>query len=175
MEPTPGVGKQAAPDRAESDVRGPGAASAEQSTWKAGFNEILLGGVVLLTAILLVLGIGFYLAPGDYLQLPELQPAVRVAKEGSIPVGGSRVVSWGSRVILVVRTAEREYAALQADSPLDGCILDWDAASMRVVSPCRFVVYDLHGNVVRGLTTVPLLRYSVFVRNGAIYATGTGP
>jgi hypothetical protein len=33
------------------------------------------------------------------------------------------------------------------------------------------VVYDLHGNVVRGLTTVPLLRYDAFVRQGAVYVT----
>jgi nitrite reductase/ring-hydroxylating ferredoxin subunit len=138
---------------------------------KAGFNEYLLVGVIILTIATGALGIGFYLLSGDYLQIPELQPAVRVVREPEFPVGASRVVNWGSRVILVVRAGEREYSALQGTSPIEGCILEWDAASLRVVSPCTYVVYDLHGNVVRGLTTVPLQRYAVFVRQGAVYVT----
>ena len=66
---------------------------------------------------------------------------------------------------------DQEYHALQGTSPLDGCILNWDPVSLRVVSPCSFMVYDLHGNVVRGLTTVPLLRYAVFVREGIVFVT----
>jgi nitrite reductase/ring-hydroxylating ferredoxin subunit len=138
---------------------------------KAGFNEYLLVAVIALTIVTIAVGIGFYLLPGDYLQIPELQPAARVVRESDFPVGGSRVVSWGPRIVLVVRTGEREYSALQGTSPIDGCMLDWDDASLRVVSPCTYVVYDLHGNVVRGLTTVPLQRFAVFVRQGAVYVT----
>jgi nitrite reductase/ring-hydroxylating ferredoxin subunit len=138
---------------------------------RAGFNEYLLAGVVGLTLMTLALGIVFYLLSGDYLQIPELQPSVRVVRESDFPVGASRVVSWGPRIVLVVRSGEREYSALQGTSPIEGCILDWDAASLRVVSPCTYVVYDLRGNVVRGLTTVPLQRFAVFVRQGAVYVT----
>jgi len=136
---------------------------------KAGFNEYLLAAVALLTTALIALGIALYLLPADYLQIPELQPMARVAPEVDLPVGASRVVSWGPKIVLIVRTGDREYAALQGDSPIDGCILEWDAASSRVVSPCNHLVYDLHGNVVRGLTTVPLRRYAVFVRQGVVY------
>lgn len=139
--------------------------------WKLSFNEYLLGGIVVLTLALAALGAATYLLPGDYLQIPELQPDVRVARQSDFPVGASRVVSWGPRILLVVHTTAREYAALQGTSPLDGCILTWDPVSLRVVSPCSFVVYDLHGNVVRGLTTVPLHRYTVFVRQGTVFVT----
>lgn len=138
---------------------------------KPGFNEYLLAGVIVLTLVTVALGIVFYLLPGDYLQIPELQPTIRVVRESEFPVGASRVVSWGARIVLVVRAGDREYSALQGTSPIDGCILDWDAASLRVVSPCTYVVYDLHGNVVRGLTTVPLQRFAVFVRQGAVFVT----
>lgn len=141
------------------------------SGWTPRFNEYLLGGIVVLTVALVALATVAYLLPGNYLQIPELQPAVRVAREPEFPVGASRVVSWGSRILLVVHAGEHEYTALQGTSPVDGCILNWDDASLRVVSPCSFVVYDLHGNVVRGLTTVPLQRYAVFVRQGAVYVT----
>lgn len=135
------------------------------------FNQYLLAGVALVTILTVVAALSAYLLPGDYLQIPELQPTVRVGREADLPVGASRVISWGPRVILVVRTGERAYAALQGTSPIDGCILDWDAASLRVVSPCSYVVYDLHGDVVRGLTRVPLKRYAVFVRDHLVYVT----
>lgn len=141
--------------------------------WVRGFHERLIGGIVLLTLILVALGTWFYLTPEDYLQTPELQPALRVTKEGQIPLNGSRVVTWGARTILVVRHGEHDYAALGGLSPIDGCILRWDAPSLRVVSPCSFVVYGLDGSVVRGNTVVPLHRYTVFIRHGDIYVTGT--
>lgn len=172
MDPTPGVDRTAAQDRAGSGDDGSAAAGRRTPRWQRGFHERLVGGIVLLTMVLIALGIWFYLTPEDYLQIPELQPALRVTEEGEIPIGGSRVVTWGPRTVLVVRHGERDYAALSGTSPIDGCILRWDDASLRVVSPCSFVVYGLDGNVVRGNTAVPLHRYSVFVRHGAIYVTG---
>ena len=151
----------------------PDARTASGVRWERGFNERLIGGIVLLTLVLIVLGAWFYLTPEDYLQTPELQPALRVTRAGEIPVGGSRVVTWGPRTILVVRYAEQEYAAVSGLSPIDGCILRWDAPSLRVVSPCSFVVYALDGSVVRGNTMVSLQRYSVFVSHGDLYVTGT--
>jgi nitrite reductase/ring-hydroxylating ferredoxin subunit len=128
--------------------------------------------VVGLTVFAVLLTIGLYLLPGDPLQIPELQPALRVANEADFPVNSSRVVNWGKEAILVVRSGEGEYHAVQGTSSVDGCLLNWDPASIRILSPCKFVVYDLHGNVVRGLTTVPLDRYTVFVRQGTVYVAG---
>ena len=172
MDPTPGTDPTAAQRRGDGDETGAAAGGPAPPRWQRGFHERLVGGIILLTLILIALGTWFYLNPGDHLQSPELQPVLRVTREGEIPVGGSRVVTWGSRTILVVRHAEHEYAAVSGTSPIDGCILRWDAASLRVVSPCSFVVFGLDGNVVRGNTTVPLHRYSVFVRHGTIYVTG---
>jgi hypothetical protein len=166
MDPTPGVG-QTAKEPTTSSAGGAG------RRWQRGFHEQLIGGIVLLTLVLIALGTWFYLTPEDYLQTPELQPALRVTSHGSIPVGGSRVVTWGDQTILVVRHTEQDYAALSGLSPIDGCILRWDAPSLRVISPCSFVVYALDGNVVRGNTMVPLRRYSVFMRHGDIYVAGT--
>ncbi len=142
---------------------------AGDGTWEPGFSEYLLGGIVVLMAVALALTGLLYLLPPEHRQLEELQPAYVVAPQAQFPVGASRVVSWGQNVILVVRNGEQAYAGLQGTSPTDGCILDWDPTSMRVLSPCSYIVYDLQGNVVRGLTTVPLQRYPVFVREGVVY------
>ncbi len=135
----------------------------------AGFSEYMLGGIIVLMVVGLALAAFLYLLPPELPQLAELQPAYVVAPVAKLPVGGSRVVDWGNQIILVVRTGEDAYSGLQGTSPIEGCILDWDATSMRVLSPCRYVVYDLQGNVVRGLTTVPLQRYPVFVRDSIVY------
>ncbi len=138
-------------------------------SWEAGFSEHLLGGIVVLMVVAAALIGVLYLLPPERLQLAELQPAYVVAPVTQFPVGASRVVDWGEQVILVVRTGEAGYAGVQGVSPADGCILNWDQTSMRVLSPCSYIVYDLQGNVVRGLTTTPLQRFPVFVRDSVVY------
>jgi nitrite reductase/ring-hydroxylating ferredoxin subunit len=107
--------------------------------------------------------------PSQQLEIPRLQPAVRVADVSRFPAGTSRRVSWGDRLILVVHRTPGEYFAVQGTASSDGCLLLWDADAMRVVSPCSFVVYDLRGNVVAGLTTAPLAQYRVFEREAVVY------
>ena len=133
-------------------------------------NGLLLRGVVLLSVVATALAVGLYILPADTLRLPELQPFAQVGRESEFPVGASRVVNWGDAIIVVVRRSETEFAALTGVSP-DGCILEWDAPSLRLVSPCTYMVYDLRGNVVEGLTTTPLRQYPVYVRGGMIFVT----
>ena len=132
-------------------------------------NSLLLGGVVVVMIAAAVMAVGLYLLPPPDVNIPELQPVIRVAAERDMAVGSSRVVNWGDHVVLVVRAAERRYVALEGTSPLDGCILRWDEAALRVVSPCSYLVYDLHGNVVQGLTREPLRRYAAFTRAEIVY------
>lgn len=134
-----------------------------------GFNELLLGAVALMIVTGLGLILALYVLPREHLEVPELLRGVRVATEADFAPGASRVVSWGERTILVVRSSADRYTALQGISPHDGCILEWDPESLRIVSPCSYAVFDLQGNVVTGLTTTPLRRYDVFVRNGVVY------
>jgi nitrite reductase/ring-hydroxylating ferredoxin subunit len=133
-------------------------------------SELLLAGVVVVIATLLLLALSFYVLPTSRLINPELQPAVRVSDVDNFPLGSSRVVTWGDRTILVIHSG-RGHFALEGTSPFDGCILQWESESSRVVSPCTHVVYDLQGNVVVGLSRAPLRPYSVFERSGIVYVT----
>ena len=147
--------------------------AAETRTTEPGFNEYLVGGLAALTVVAIFLAVFLYLLPPEPLQLAELQPAHRVARTAEFPVGSSRMVSWGDDVVLVVRTDEQSYAAVRGVAPTDGCLLNWDPTSMRILSACSYLVYDLRGNVVRGLTTVPLQRFRVFVRDNVVYVSRT--
>lgn len=135
------------------------------------FEELLLIGIGVLIVTGWGLGIVLFVFSTKPLTIPEAQPAVPVVSEDDFQVGTSRVQNWGERIVLVVRRTEREYYALQGTSPTDGCILRWDVESQRVVSPCNYIVYNLSGDVVTGLTTESLQRYAVFVRDGVVYLT----
>jgi nitrite reductase/ring-hydroxylating ferredoxin subunit len=146
-----------------------GGASVATTKAAAGFNELLLGGVILVMLTGIGLGVGLYLLPADHLAVSGTEPGARVAPLEEFAVGTARVTSLGDRIVLVVRAGERQFAALQGTSPVDGCTLQWDAPASRVTSPCRYLVYDLHGNVVAGLTTRPLRRYPVRILGGTVY------
>ncbi len=140
-----------------------------------GFTELLLGGVIMLMVTLGTMAAVFYVNPSKHLNIPEIQPVVRVAREADFPVGASRVRNWGEKVVLIVRLDSQNYFAVQGDSPADGCLLRWDPDSSTVFSPCRYMVYDLRGDVVAGLTKQALKRYRVSVREGVVYVSeGTG-
>jgi nitrite reductase/ring-hydroxylating ferredoxin subunit len=143
----------------------------ERRLLKYGFTEILLTGVVLLIITSIVLAVGLYSMPSESLEIPELQPVIRVAREADFPVGSSRIRNWGDRAILVVRPDSLRYSALQGTSPADGCVLRWDQEALRVYSPCSFAVYNLQGAVVTGLTTKALKQYAVSIRDGVIYVS----
>lgn len=136
---------------------------------RPGFGSLLLTGVILVIFACMGIGLTLYLLPGTALQVPGNQPELRIAPESEFPVGASRVENWGSAIILVIRPEPGRYVALQGTSPDRGCILRWDEESRRVVSPCSYVVYDLQGNVVTGLTREPLRRYQVFERQGVVF------
>lgn len=145
--------------------------SSREDRFRLGFDEFLLLSVVALVVVGAVLVIGWYVLFSEGRTVPETRDYVRVSRVEDFPVGAARIQNWGDRIILVVRAGENEYSALQGTAPTDGCILEWDAESSRVVSPCSYLVYDLNGNVVTGLTTEPLRPYSIFVRDGAVYLT----
>jgi len=131
----------------------------------------LLVTVLGVSALLGAALVAFFLLPPPHLKVPDIQPVVRVARAQDFPIGTSRVVTWGARTVLVVRRDLHTYFAVQGASSADGCFLKWDAEALRIESPCTYIVYDLDGNVVTGLTRTPLQRYRVFEREGVVYVT----
>ncbi len=147
----------------------PNANGAEESKSGLGFNELLLGAVILFIVVGIALTVTLYVLPGEHLEIPEVQPAVRVAREADFPIGTSRMVRWGDRAILVVRPTQDRYVAVQGTAPSDGCLLRWEEDALRIASPCSYVVYDLEGRPVTGLSTRPLQGFPVFLRDGVVY------
>jgi nitrite reductase/ring-hydroxylating ferredoxin subunit len=145
------------------------AQDADRSEPGRSFTDLLLVAVIVLMIASGGMAGALYVLPRENLTIPEIQPAIHVARETAFPIGASRLVHWGDRLVLVVRLADQRYFALQGVSPFDGCVLEWLEQSSRVVSPCSHVVYDARGYVVAGLSTEPLRQYAVFSRSGSVY------
>lgn len=146
-----------------------GSGSGPEAEGGLGFNDVLLLSVIALMVTLVLFVIALYGRPSERLEAPEVQPAIRVTRVEDFPVGASRLVRWGSRAVLVVHLKENEFLAVAGSSPSDGCLLTWEEEAQRIVSPCTYVVYDVDGSVVAGLSTAPLDRYPVFIRSGTLY------
>ena len=70
----------------------------------------------------------------------------------------------------MIRNGDQSYSALQGTSAKDGCILEWDSRRKEGrLAVQLYRVWFTRGNVVKGLTTSPLLRYSVFTRGGVVF------
>ena len=127
-----------------------------------------------LVAVVFLIGLAvaaLYSNPPEHLIIPQHEVAARVARVSDFPVGSSRLGTLGEEPVLIVRMADHEYWAVHGVSPVDECLLRWDSEALRVVSPCGHQLYNLRGHAVEGLTTEPLRRYSVFVRNDIVYVT----
>jgi nitrite reductase/ring-hydroxylating ferredoxin subunit len=131
----------------------------------------ILWAVLGVSALIAFVIVAFFLLPPPYLKVPDIQRVVRVARLSEFPEGTSRMVTWGERSVLVVRRDTDAFFAVQGTAPSDGCFLEWDAEALRIESPCTYVVYDLDGNVVEGLSQTPLQRFRVFEHDGTLYVT----
>lgn len=144
--------------------------TADEGSAPGGLTRLLLVGVTLVAVTTLGVTVLLFLLPPPHLQSPDIQPAARVAPLSEFSIGTSRVVTWGERIILVVRRTETAFHAVDGTAE-DGCILRWNADALRIESPCTHIVYDLQGNVVAGLTRLPLRRFDVFDSEGVVYVT----
>ena len=134
-------------------------------------GTFLLNSMVAVVFLIALAIAALYTNPPEHLIIPQHEVAARIARVEDFPVGSSRSDTWGEQAILVVRNDVNDYSALQGVSPLDGCILRWDPQALRIMSPCGHQLYNLRGHAVEGLTTEPLQRYSVFVRDDIVYVT----
>ena len=69
-------------------------------------------------------------------------------------VDGSRVITFGGKTILVVRTGDATFVALSAVCTHAGCTVGYSAP--RVVCPCHGSTFALDGTVTHGPATRPL-------------------
>jgi nitrite reductase/ring-hydroxylating ferredoxin subunit len=106
--------------------------------------------------------------PQEPLIIPEVQASMRVGTLADFPPNSARLQSWGSELVLVIRTKDGELRAVEGKSPSTGCVLRWDQLRGYVTSPCSYEIFNPRGYIISGLGDQALRSYPVWIRGDVI-------
>lgn len=135
---------------------------------KWDFWDWCLAGLSVFGVALGLIIFSLYALPQEPLIIPEVQASIRVGTLAEFPPNTARLQSWGSELILVIRTADGEMRAVEGRSPSTNCVLQWDARRGYVSSPCSYEIYNPLGYIVSGLGDQALRSFPVWIRDGTI-------
>jgi cytochrome b6-f complex iron-sulfur subunit len=85
-------------------------------------------------------------------------------KVGDLKPNSGKIVRFGSRPVILIRTAETEWRAFSATCTHLNCTVQYQEASHQILCACHNGLYDLGGRVVSGPPPRPLEEYTVHVR-----------
>jgi Rieske Fe-S protein len=95
------------------------------------------------------------------------EAAVNEASAGKVsdfkPNSG-KIVRFGSRPVILIRSGEAEWRAFSATCTHLNCTVQYQEASRQIWCACHNGLYDLNGRVVSGPPPRPLEEYAVHVR-----------
>ena len=103
---------------------------------------------------------------------PEVSEApvneVAAGKTQDVAVNTHKMVRFGSRPVLLVRTSETEWRAFDGTCTHLNCTVQYQKESRQIWCACHNGFYDLNGKVVSGPPPRALLEYDVHVRGDEI-------
>jgi cytochrome b6-f complex iron-sulfur subunit len=89
---------------------------------------------------------------------------VPAGKVGDLPVNSGKIVRFGSKPALLVRTGVAEWRAFDGTCTHLNCTVQYQQESRQVWCACHNGLYDLNGKVVSGPPPRALTQYDVHVR-----------
>lgn len=84
-----------------------------------------------------------------------------------LPVGGTKLITYGGTPTLVLRTAESIKAFSLVCTHL-GCLVEWQAAETEFYCACHDGRFDQFGEVIAGPPPVPMEQFPVQVENDRV-------
>jgi Rieske Fe-S protein len=102
-------------------------------------------------------------------------PAVTVAKNGEIPVGGVKLFQYANEQCILIRIGESSYAAYSQKCTHLSCSVYYEREKNRLECPCHegsFSVQD--GSVLQGPPTRPLPKVILEQHGSELVAVGMG-
>lgn len=91
--------------------------------------------------------------------------SVAVAKSGDLAANAGRIVAYGGKPALVLRTPEGEVRAFSAVCTHLACTVQYRADLRHIWCACHDGHYDLHGQVVGGPPPRPLEEFKVTIKD----------
>ncbi len=93
---------------------------------------------------------------------------VSAGKVQDLKVNAGKIVKFGSRPALLIRTGESEFRAFSAICTHLNCTVQYQDARREIWCACHNGLYDLNGKVVSGPPPAPLEEYAVRVRGDEV-------
>ncbi len=109
-------------------------------------------------------------------------PKIAEAKVKSLKIGtvenfspdSSKIVKFGRKPAIIVRTEDGEFRALEATCTNLDCIVQYKKDTKQIFCACHNGIYDLHGRNISGPPPRPLGEFQVNIINDEIVITQPG-
>src|SRR6266700_1233301 len=122
----------------------------------------LLGGGALASITSFLFPVLRYLPPPLVTQAATNE--VSGGKTGDLKPNSGKIVKFGNKPALLVRTSETEWKAFSAVCTHLNCTVQYQESTRQIWCACHNGTYDMTGRVVSGPPPKPLEEYAVLVR-----------
>ena len=113
-----------------------------------------------------------------YLIPPKIVEAkVKSAKIGTVsdfPPSSSKIVRFGRKPVIIVRTDQGEFSALEATCTHLDCIVQFKKETNQILCACHNGIYDIKGKNLSGPPPKPLGEFEVTIIDDEIVITQPG-
>jgi len=86
-----------------------------------------------------------------------------ILAKAEIPVGGSKVVLFKDKPVIVINRPGKGFVALSKVCTHLGCLVEYEKNKNRLICPCHAGTFDLEGNVLSGPPPRPLPKVTLKV------------
>lgn len=86
-------------------------------------------------------------------------------------VGGSTIIKLAGKKVMLIRETDKRVRALSPVCTHEGCIVQYDDDSRKLVCGCHNSFYDLNGNVLGGPAPKPLEAFTARLARDRIILT----
>ncbi len=113
-----------------------------------------------------------------FINPPEVAEAsvneASVGNVGEFGVNTGKIVKFGSKPVLLIRSAEAEWRAFSGICSHLDCTVQYQDASRQIWCACHNGFYDLNGKVVSGPPPRPLEEFAVHIRGEEVIVARRG-
>ena len=92
----------------------------------------------------------------------------------NFPPESSKIVKFGRKPAIIVRTEDGEFRALEATCTHLDCIVQYKKDTKQIFCACHNGIYDLHGRNISGPPPRPIGEFQVNIINDEIVITQPG-
>ena len=107
-----------------------------------------------------------------FMNPPEVSEAVvneaSAAKVQDFAVNTGKIVKFGSRPVLLIRSGETEWRAFSGTCTHLDCTVQYQAPNRQIWCACHNGFYDMNGRVVSGPPPRPLEEFAVHIRGDEV-------